>query len=126
MLLLGSFAGLAFVLALIGVHGVLAFTVEQRRHEMGIRLALGAQRGAVLGLVVRKGMTLAMAGIALGLAGALAVTHLLGTLLFGVGPTDALTFLLVAIGMALAAASASFLPARAATSIDPASSLRAE
>ncbi len=126
MLLLGSFAGLAFVLALIGVHGVLAFTVEQRRHEMGIRLALGAQRGAVLGLVVRKGMTLAMAGIALGLAGALAVTHLLGTLLFGVGPTDALTFLFVAIGMALAAASASFLPARTATSIDPANSLRAE
>jgi putative ABC transport system permease protein len=126
MLLLGSFAGLAFVLALIGVHGVLAYAVEQRRHEMGIRLALGAQRSAVLGMVVRKGMTLAIVGIVLGVAGALAVTRLLGTLLFGVGPTDAITFAFVAFGMALGAASASFLPARAATSIDPVNSLRAE
>ncbi|HET7552052.1 MAG TPA: ABC transporter permease [Gemmatimonadaceae bacterium] len=126
MLLLGSFAALALVLAVIGVHGVLSYAVEQRRHEMGIRMALGAQRSAVLGMVVRQGMTLSIAGIVLGVLGALAVTRLLGALLFGVGPTDAATYSLVVGVIALAAAVASFLPARAATSIDPATSLRAQ
>ncbi|HJX76013.1 MAG TPA: FtsX-like permease family protein, partial [Gaiella sp.] len=126
MLLLGSFAALALLLAVIGVHGVLSYAVEQRRHEMGIRMALGAQRSAVLGMVVRQGMALSLAGIALGVLGALAVTRLLGALLFGVGPTDAVTFMLVIVVIALAAAVASFLPARAAVAIDPATSLRAE
>ena len=126
MLLLGSFAALALVLAVIGVHGVLSYAVEQRRHEMGIRMALGAQRSAVLGLVVRQGMTLSLAGIALGVLGALAVTRLLGALLFGVGPADVATFAVVVGVIALAAAVASFLPARAATAIDPATSLRNE
>jgi predicted permease len=126
MLLLGSFAALALLLAVIGVHGVLSYAVEQRRREIGIRMALGAQRSAVLGMVVRQGMALSLAGIALGVLGALAVTRLLGALLFGVGPTDALTFALVVAVIALAAAVASFLPARAAVAIDPATSLRAE
>lgn len=126
MLLLGSFAALALVLAVIGVHGVLSYAVEQRRRELGIRMALGAQRSRVLAMVVRQGMTLSLVGIAIGVAGALAVTRLLGSLLFGVGPTDAVTFALVALVIALAAALASFLPARAATAIDPATSLRAE
>jgi putative ABC transport system permease protein len=126
MLLLGSFAALALVLAVVGVHGVLSYAVEQRRRELGIRMALGAQRSRVLAMVVRQGMTLSLIGIAIGVAGALAVTRLLGSLLFGVGPTDAVTFALVALVIAMAAAIASFLPARAATAIDPATSLRAE
>jgi putative ABC transport system permease protein len=126
MLLLGSFGALALVLAVVGVHGILSYAVEQRKREMGIRMALGAQRSSVLGIVVREGMLLALAGISLGLLGALAATRLLGALLFGVGPTDAATFALVAAVILLAAALASFLPARAATAIDPATSLRAE
>jgi predicted lysophospholipase L1 biosynthesis ABC-type transport system permease subunit len=126
MLLLGAFAALALVLAVIGVHGVLSYAVEQRRRELGIRMALGAQRSTVLGMVVRQGMTLSLIGIALGVGGALAVTRLLGALLFGVGPTDAATFAVVALVIASAAVIASYLPARAATAIDPATSLRAE
>jgi putative ABC transport system permease protein len=126
MLLLCAFAALALVLAVIGVHGVLSYAVEQRRRELGIRMALGAQRSTVLGMVVRQGMTLSLIGIALGVGGALAVTRLLGALLFGVGPTDAATFAVVALVIALAAVIASYLPARAATAIDPATSLRAE
>lgn len=126
MLLLGSFAVLALVLAVVGVHGVLSYAVEQRRREMGIRMALGAQRSSVLGMVVREGMLLSLVGTALGILGALAATRLLGALLFGVGPTDAATFALVTAIILIAAALASFLPARAATAIDPATSLRAE
>ena len=126
MLLLGSFAALALLLAVIGVHGVLSYAVEQRRREMGIRMALGAQRSAVLRMVVRQGMALSLAGIVLGVLGALAVTRLLGALLFGVTPTDFGTFALVVVAITLVAALASFLPARAATSIDPVTSLRAE
>jgi putative ABC transport system permease protein len=126
MLLLGSFAALALLLAVVGVHGVLSYAVEQRRREMGIRMALGAQRSSVLGMVVREGMLLSLVGTALGILGALAATRLLGALLFGVGPTDAATFALVTAIILIAAALASFLPARAATAIDPATSLRAE
>ncbi len=126
MLLLGSFAALALLLAVIGVHGVLSYAVEQRRREMGIRMALGAQRSVVLGMVVRQGMGLSLAGIVLGVLGALAVTRLLGALLFGVTPTDFGTFALVVVAITIVAALASFFPARAATSIDPAASLRAE
>ncbi len=126
MLLLGSFAALALALALIGVHGVLSYGVEQRRREMGIRMALGAQRSTVLRMIVREGMALSAAGTALGVIGALAVTRLLGALLFGVEATDAATFALVAATIMFAAALASFLPALAATAVDPAASLRAE
>jgi putative ABC transport system permease protein len=126
MLLLGSFAALALLLAVIGVHGVLSYAVEQRRHEVGIRMALGAQRGTVLAMVVRQGLSLSLLGIVLGVLGALAVTRLLGALLFGVAPTDFATFALVVVVITLVAALASLLPARAATAIDPASSLRAE
>jgi putative ABC transport system permease protein len=126
MLLLGSFAVLALVLAVVGVPGDLSYAVEQRRRAMGIRMALGAQRSSVLGMVVREGMLLSLVGTALGILGALAATRLLGALLFGVGPTDAATFALVTAIILIAAALASFLPARAATAIDPATSLRAE
>jgi putative ABC transport system permease protein len=126
MLLLGSFAALALVLAVVGVHGILSYAVEQRRREIGIRMALGARRSSVLGMVVREGMLLSLAGTALGILGALAATRLLGALLFGVGPTDAATFAIVVAVILLAAAFASFLPARSATTIDPATSLRAE
>jgi ABC-type antimicrobial peptide transport system permease subunit len=126
MFLLGSFAALALVLAAIGVHGVLSYAVQQRKHELGIRMALGAQRSAVLGMVVWQGMTLSLVGIGLGVLGALAVTRLLGALLFGVTPRDIATYAVVTVAITMVAALASFLPARAATAIDPATSLRAE
>jgi len=123
-LLLALFAVLALVLAVIGIYGVMAYAVTQRRHEIGIRLALGAQQGDVIGLVLRQGMKLAGVGIVIGLAGAIGLTRLLRGLLFGVGPTDPLTFTALPLLLAVVAMLACYLPARQATKVDPLVALR--
>jgi putative ABC transport system permease protein len=124
--LLGAFAALAVILAAIGVHGLLSYNVAQRRQEIGIRIALGAGRGAVLGLIVREGVGIIFAGLIGGLAGALVLTRLLQALLFGVSPTDPLTFVVVAAVLAAVALMATLLPARRAARVDPLPALRAE
>ncbi|HEX5759970.1 MAG TPA: ABC transporter permease [Thermoanaerobaculia bacterium] len=125
-ILLGLFGALALTLAAVGLYGVVAYGVGQRTHEIGIRMALGARRGQVLAGVVAQGMSWTLLGLALGLAGAFAASRLLAGLLFGVAPTDALTFAGVAVVLAAAALLASWLPARRAASIDPLTALRSE
>ena len=124
--LLGVFSLIALVLATVGIYGVLAYSVSQRRHEIGIRMALGAETGDVIGMVVRRTAALACAGILLGAAGALALTRVLARFLFEVKPADPATFLSVAVVLAVVAMAAGFIPARRATRIDPAVSLRYE
>jgi putative ABC transport system permease protein len=126
MLLLATFAGVAVLLAAIGVYGVLAYLVSQRTQEIGVRLAIGATPGDVARLFVREGAGLTLAGVACGLAGALAVTRALSTLLFGVTTTDPATFAAVAGTLALVALLASYVPARRAARVDPMTALRTE
>jgi predicted permease len=113
--LLTGFAGVALLLAVVGLYGMLAYSVTQRSREMGIRIALGAQPGAVFGLVLRKGVVLVVIGIVLGVGGALATTRLLSAQLFNVAPTDPTVFAGVAVALAVAGVAASFIPARGAT-----------
>ena len=124
--LLALFGALALTLAAVGLYGVVAYGVGQRTHEIGIRMALGAGRGRVLRGVVGQGMGWTLLGLALGLAGAFAATRLLAGLLFGVAPTDAVTFAGVALLLAAAAALASWVPARRAAATDPLTALRSE
>ena len=123
---LASFSVVAMVLAAIGVYGVLAFVIGLSRREIAIRLALGATRARVIGLIVRQGMTLVGAGLLVGLVGAYYATGALATQLFGVTPTDPLTFAVVPIVLALIALAASYLPSRAAARIDPQQALKSD
>jgi putative ABC transport system permease protein len=126
MVVVGAYAALALMLAAVGVYGVLSYSVSRRRREMGIRLALGAPIASVRALVVREGGVLAITGVAIGLAAALAATRSLSALLHGVSATDASTFAMSAGVLLLVAGAASWIPARAATRVDPIEALRGE
>ncbi len=123
---LGGFALIAFLLASMGVYGVTAYSVAQRTREIGIRMALGAQRESVLELVLKQGMKLAIAGLAIGIAGALGLTRVVSSLLFGITPTDPATFGLVTLVVGVVAFMACWLPARRAARLDPMAALRYE
>jgi predicted lysophospholipase L1 biosynthesis ABC-type transport system permease subunit len=122
--LLGAFAAIALALAAVGTYAVLAYVVSQRTQEIGIRLAIGADRSQVLGMVLRQGLALAAIGIAAGLIGALALTQLMQSLLYDVRPNDPVTFVAVTVAVLLVALLASVLPARRATRVPPAIALR--
>jgi predicted permease len=124
--LLGLFAAFALALATIGIYGVMAYLVTQGTREIGIRMALGATRGGILGLVLKQGLVLATCGVGLGLLAAFGFSRLVSGLLFGVKSTDPLTFAAIALGLTLVALLASYLPARRAARIDPMISLRCE
>lgn len=126
MALMMGFAAAALLLAAVGIYGVLSYTVAQRTHEIGIRMALGADRSAVRAMIMRQGMTLAGAGVVLGIAGSLALAGWLSSLLFEVEPGDPVVLAAVAATLALVAALSGYLPARRATAVDPIQALRQE
>jgi putative ABC transport system permease protein len=126
MLISGLFAGLALLLAMIGLYGVISYSVAQRNHELGIRMALGARKGDILRLIVAQGFRLAMAGIVVGMAGALALTRVLASILFGIRPNDPLTLGVVAITLVAVTLLACYIPARRATKVDPMVALKYE
>jgi predicted permease len=125
-LLLGTFAALALALAAVGTYGVLSYTVAERGHEIGIRMAMGAQSGDVLRMVLRSGLALAGTGLALGVLGGLGATRLMRSLLFGVSPTDPATLLLAPVVLGVVAVAACLIPARRATRVNPVTALREE
>jgi putative ABC transport system permease protein len=126
LLLLEVFSAVALVLAIVGIYGVVNYTMTQRIHEIGLRIALGAQTRDVLKLIVGQAMKLALIGISLGMLGAFALTRLMKSLLFGVSSTDPMTFAVVALLLVLAALLAAWLPAWRATRVDPMIALRSE
>ncbi|HTT17402.1 MAG TPA: ABC transporter permease [Candidatus Sulfotelmatobacter sp.] len=126
MLLLSIFAGVALVLASVGIYGVISYSASRRTHEIGVRMSLGATRGQVLLLVARQGIYLALAGSGAGIAGSLLLSRVMAKLLYGVQPTDPVTFVAVAIGLGVVAMLACYLPARRAMGIDPVAALRCE
>jgi ABC-type antimicrobial peptide transport system permease subunit len=124
--LLVSFAGVAFLLAAVGIYGVVSYDVTQRTNEIGIRMAMGAQPAHVRRLIVGQGARMAVYGIVAGLLGASVLTRWMGAMLFGVDPTDAWTFVAISILLAVVAVAASYLPSRRAMSLDPVDALRHE
>ena len=125
-IMLGAFAAFALILAAVGVYGVMSYLVTQGTHDLGVRMALGAQRSSIVRLVVRHGLELTAAGIVAGLIGAAALTRVMANLLFGVSATDLVTFSSVPLLLAAIALLASYLPARRATRVDPVVALREE
>jgi putative ABC transport system permease protein len=124
--LMGLFAVVALLLASVGIYGVIAYSVSRRTHELGVRVAMGAVRADILGLVLRQGMRLVTIGILVGLAASLFMTRLLSSLLYGIGAADALTFVGVVVLLLGVAVLACYLPARRATKVDPIVTLRYE
>src|SRR5262249_12215404 len=125
-ILLGIFAGVALLIAAIGIYGVLAYSVNQRTREIGLRMALGAPRGRVLGLILRAGMLVGLIGIGAGIGGALALSPVLGSLVFGVEVRDLVTYAVVATTLAAIALAACVIPARNASKVDPLVALRGD
>jgi ABC-type antimicrobial peptide transport system permease subunit len=126
MLLLGAFAGLALLLAVVGIYSVMSYSVSRRTNEIGIRVALGASRGDVLLLIVRQAMLLALIGSAIGIAGALGLSRLMASQLYGVRPTDPITFVTVSALLMIVSLAASYFPARRAMRVEPMAALRYE
>jgi ABC-type antimicrobial peptide transport system permease subunit len=122
----GGLGTVALLLALLGIYGVTAFSVVQRTREIGVRMALGAQRSHVLGLVLRQGVVLAAVGVVVGSLAAFGATRLIANLLYGVPPTDVIAFGGAALALAVAAVAASWIPARRAAQVDPIIALRSE
>ena len=125
MFLLGTFAAFALMLAAIGIYGVIAYWVDQRTREIGIRMALGADRASILRLVAREFLAMVGIGLAIGLGGAFALTRVMSGLLFGVSATDLTTFALIPVVLAVIALAATYMPARRATRVEPIVAVRA-
>src|SRR5262249_13973518 len=126
LVMLAIAASMALVLGVVGIYGVIAYAVSQRRREIGIRVALGAQQAELRRMFVRDGLLLAGGGVAIGLAAAAGLTRLMSSLLFGISPLDPLTYVAVPMVLVAAAVIASYLPARRASAVDPVEALRAE
>jgi len=126
LVMLAIAGGMALLLGTVGLYGVIAYSVTQRTREIGIRIALGAQRNKITSMFVRQGLILAGVGMAFGLVVSVVTTRLLASLLFHVMPMDPMTYIVVCVGLALAAALASYLPSRRTAAVDPVEALRAE